>query len=207
VVNNPNLSGLINSGGVKMKVALYGRVSTSDQNPESQLVALRKLAEALGGEVVGEYVDYMSGGSPVRKEFLKSLADAEAHKYEVLLFWALDRFSREGISNTLGYLKRLERCGVAVKSLQESWLDTRDKGMSELLLAVFSWAASQERQRISERVKSGLERVKREGRKLGRPLGSTDKKKRSVSGYHLRYKGVPKELRRLGPRKENKYGV
>jgi DNA invertase Pin-like site-specific DNA recombinase len=185
-----------------MKIALYGRVSTFDQNPESQLVALRKFAEALGGEVVGEYVDYMSGGSPVRKEFLRALADAEAHKYQILLIWALDRFSREGISNTLGYLKRLERCGVAVKSLQESWLDTRDKGMSELLLAVFSWVASQERQRISARVKAGLDRVVREGRKLGRPLGSIDKKKRSVAGYNLRYKGVPKEKRKLGPRKD-----
>jgi len=194
-------------GGVKMKIALYGRVSTSDQNPESQLSALRKYAEAIGGEVVMEYVDYMSGGSPVRKEFLHALTDAEAHVYGLLLFWALDRFSREGISNTLGYLKRLERCGVAVKSMQESWLDTRDKGLSELLLAIFSWVASQERQRIAERVKAGLERVKKEGKILGRPKGSKDSRKRSVSGYVRRYAGTTKEQRKFKRRRGNENGA
>lgn len=183
-------------------VALYVRVSTGDQNPESQLLALRKYTEAIGGRVVREYVDYVSGSSPIRKEFLRALADAEAHKYKILLFWALDRFSREGISNTLGYLQRLQRCGVAVKSMQESWLDTRDKGLSELLLAIFSWVASQERQRIAERVKTGLERAKKEGKMLGRPKGSRDSRKRSVSGYVLRYAGKTKEARRLGSRKK-----
>ena len=186
----------------KIRIGLYGRVSTTDQNPESQLMALRKFAEAIGGKVVNEYVDYMSGASPVRREFLRAIADAEAHEYDLLLFWALDRFSREGISNTLGYLQRLERCGVAVKSMQESWLDTRDKGLSELLLAVFSWVASQERQRISERVKSGLSRARAEGKNLGRPRNSKDKKQRSRSGYALRYRGTTVDQRKLGPRRE-----
>ena len=185
-----------------MKVAIYARVSTNDQNPESQLIALRKFAEAIGGAVVGEYVDCMSGSSHVRREFLHALADAEAHEYDLLLFWALDRFSREGISNTLGYLKRLERCGVAVKSLQESWLDTRDKGMSELLLPIFSWVAAQERQRIAERVKSGLERARREGKHLGRQRGAKDKTQRSRSGYHQRYAGLSAKERRLGRRQK-----
>jgi DNA invertase Pin-like site-specific DNA recombinase len=189
-------------GRLKIKIGIYARVSTNDQNPESQLIVLRKQAEALGGDVVKEYVDYMSGGSPIRREFLHALADAEAHVYDLLLFWALDRFSREGISNTLGYLKRLERCGVAVKSMQESWLDTRDKGLSELLLAIFSWVAVQERQRIAERVKSGLERAKAEGKRLGRPKNSKDKRKRSRSGYHRRYAGLSAEERKLGPRQK-----
>ena len=190
-------AGLIRS---RIKIGIYARVSTNDQNPESQLVALRKYAEAIGGEVVVEYVDHMSGSSPVRKEFLHALADGEAHVYEMLLFWALDRFSREGISNTLGYLQRLQRSGVAVKSMQESWLDTRDKGLSELLLAIFSWVAAQERQRIAERVHAGLERAKKEGKILGRPKGAKDSRKRSVSGYVLRYAGKTKESRSLGAR-------
>lgn len=185
-----------------MRIGIYARVSKSDasQNPENQLEPLRKMANALQGEIVEEYVDLASGANSGRVNFSRMFSDAEKRNFGLLLIWSLDRFSREGISNTLGYLERLKRSGVAIKSMQESWLDTRDKGFSELLLAIFSWVAAQERQRISERVKAGLERIKREGKRLGRPKGSKDKRKRSVSGYHQRYAGQSKKDRQLGPR-------
>ena len=94
---------------------------------------------------------------------------------------------REGISNTLGYLERLKRKGIALKSLQESWLDTRDDGLGQLLLAIFSWVAQQERKRIVERTKAGLERAKKNGKQLGRPKGAKDKGVRRKSGYYLRH--------------------
>jgi len=99
----------------------------------------------------------------------------------------LDRFSREGISNTLHYLEELTKNGVALKSLQESWLDTSDQGMGKLLIAIMSWVAQQERQRISERTKAGLERAKANGKKLGRQKGSKDRGRRKKSGYLLRW--------------------
>lgn len=172
-----------------MKVGIYARVSKNDetQDPQNQLNPLRDYAKALGGELVEEYVDLASGGSGDRENFLKMLNDADKRKFDLLLIWALDRFSREGISNTLGYLERLKRSGIAIKSLQESWLDTRDEGIGQLLLAVFSWVAHQERKRIVERTKAGLERAKREGKKLGRPKGAKDNKLRPKSGYYLRY--------------------
>jgi len=182
-----------------MRIAVYSRVSRSDsaQNPENQLEPLRRMAEALDGEIVAEFVDRASGGKSDREQFLEMLKQAERHQFELLLVWSLDRFSREGIPNTLGYLKRLKRSGVAVKSLQEPWLDTRAEGVSELLLAIFAWVAEQERKRIVERVKAGLERAKREGKRLGRPKGSKDKSKRSVSGYYVRYAGKTKKERKL----------
>jgi len=115
------------------------------------------------------------------------LEDANKRKFDLLLIWSLDRLSREGISNTLGYLERLKRNGIALKSLQESWLDTRDEGLGQLLLAIFSWVAQQERKRIVERTRAGLLRAKRQGKRLGRPAGSKDAKKRRKSGYLLRY--------------------
>lgn len=174
-----------------MRIALYCRVSKSDetQDPQNQLDPLRSYAGALGGEVVKEYVDLASGGNGDRKEFLRMLEDAGKREFDLLLVWALDRLSREGISNTLGYLERLKRNGVALKSLQESWLDTRDDGLGQLLLAIFSWVAQQERRRISERTKCGLERAKKAGKQLGRPQGAKDRKKRRKSGYLLRYSG------------------
>lgn len=173
-----------------MRIAITARVSKSDnsQHPDNQLIPLRNYAKMLGGEVVKEYVDFASGGGVMdRTAFLQMLKDADMRQFDLLLIWSLDRFSREGISNTLGYLQRLKKNNVAVKSLQEPWLDTRDDGLGQLLLAIFSWLAQQERLRIIERTKAGLMRAKREGRKLGRPQGKKDSKPRKKSGYWLRY--------------------
>ena len=172
-----------------MRIAIYTRVSKSDesQDPQNQLTPLRDYAKALTGDIVEEYTDLGSGGNSDREGFTRMLADADKHRFDLLLIWSLDRLSREGISNTLGYLERLKRNGVSIKSLQESWLDTRDTGLGQLLLAIFSWVAQQERKRIVERTMAGLDRARRHGTKLGRPKGKKDSKKRRMSGYHLRH--------------------
>ena len=177
-----------------MRISLYARVSKSDesQDAQNQLGPLKDYAKALGGEITREYIDKASGGNGDRKNFLQMLSDADSRKFDLLLVWSLDRLSREGISNTLGYLERLKRNGIALKSLQESWLDTRDEGLGQLLLAIFSWVAQQERKRIVERTKAGLMRAKRQGRVLGRPKGAHDRKKRRKSGYYNRYLGGKK---------------
>ena len=166
------------------------RVSKSDetQTPENQKEPLRKMAESMGLKVVGEYTDMASGGNSNRPQFQKMLKGAKERKFEIILVWSLDRFSREGISNTLHYLEGLAKSGVGLKSLQESWLDTTDEGIGKLLIAIFSWVARQERQRISERTKAGLARAKASGKKLGRQKGSKDKGRRKKSGYLLRWK-------------------
>ena len=171
------------------KCSIYLRVSKSDesQNPENQKEPLRKMAEMMGLEIVGEYIDMASGGNSNRPQFQKMLRDAKERKFYIILVWSLDRFSREGISNTLHYLEKLTGSGVALKSLQESWLDTSDQGMGKLLIAIMSWVAQQERQRISERTKAGLARAKANGKQLGRQKGSKDKGRRKKSGYLLRW--------------------
>ena len=177
-----------------MRIAIYARVSKNDETQDvgNQLKPLRDFAKALSGEVIDEYVDRASGGRSDREEFLRMLSDADKRNFDLIICWALDRLSREGILNTLGYLERFKRNGIALKSLKESWLDTRDKGISELLLAIFSWVAEQERKRISERVKAGLAKRKGEGKRLGRPHGSKDKRPRRRGGYHQRYAGKPR---------------
>lgn len=170
---------------------LYLRVSKSDesQDPTNQLKPLKKFADSLGLEVVGEYIDKASGGSANRPQFQRMLKDAQKHKFDMILVWSLDRFSREGIGNTLAYLERLKKAKVGLKSLHESWLDTTDEGMGQLLIAIMSWVAQQERLRISERTKAGLVKAIANGKKLGRPNGSKDKNKRKRSGYLLRWAG------------------
>ena len=79
-----------------MKVAIYARVSKNDesQDPQNQINPLRDYAKALNGEVVQEYIDLASGGRSDREGFLRMLEDADKRKFDLLLIWALDRFSR-----------------------------------------------------------------------------------------------------------------
>jgi len=171
------------------KCVLYLRVSKSDesQTPDNQREPLKKMAELLELEVAGEYVDMASGGNSNRPAFQKMLQEAKERKFDIILVWSLDRFSREGYSNTLRYMERLEESKVGLKSLQDSWLDTSNKGVGELILAVMSWVAKQERERISERTKAGLLRARADGKLLGRPAGAKDKGRRRKSGYLLRW--------------------
>ena len=166
-----------------MKAVIYSRVSTDDkgQDPNNQLEPLRKYAQAMNYEITKEYIDYASGGTSNRPEFQQMLQDSNKHEFDTILIWALDRFSREGILNTLSYLRKLKQNNIAIKSLQESWLDTSDTGMGELLIAIFSWVAEQEKKRISERVKAGLKGKKNVGKR------GKDKKSRRKSGYYLRW--------------------
>ena len=78
-----------------MRVAIYARVSKATkgiQNPNNQLIPLRKLAESLGAEIAGEYIDYVSGGSSDRPQFKKMLKDSFYGNFHVVLVWSLDRF-------------------------------------------------------------------------------------------------------------------
>ncbi len=114
--------------------------------------------------------------------------DARQGKFQVLLIWALDRLSREGPLATLEIVHRLGNYGVTVASFQEPWLEVSGE-LRDLLLAIVGWVARMESNRRSERTKAGLARATAQGKRLGRPPGSKDKKKRSRRGYLLRWAG------------------
>ena len=172
-------------GDCFMRVALYARVSKDEaskdgklQDPENQLIPLRKYCEARGFEVVAEYVDRASGGDSNRPQFRSMLAKVRQGHYRSVVVWALDRFSSEAMTNTISYVRQLRRYNCGLISLQESWLDTTQEGVADLLLAIFSWVAAEEKRKISERTKAALAKKKAQGVKLGRPKGSKDKKQR-----------------------------
>lgn len=156
-----------------IKVAIYARVSLDAtkesgqyQEPENQLQPLREMAKAKGWETA-EFIEKASGGSN-RPIFRLMLGRAMTLEFKGILVYSFDRFSREGILDTLSYVKRLKERGVWVKSLKEEWFDT-DSPFSELMLAQFAWFAQYERKKISDRTKAGLARKKRMGVVLGRP--------------------------------------
>ena len=93
------------------RVAIYARVSTKDkeQDVENQLVQLREFCDRQRYEVAGEYIDRESGkeGRRERSAFARLFEDAAGRKFDLVLFWSLDRFSREGIRKTILYLQQL----------------------------------------------------------------------------------------------------
>lgn len=149
------------------RVALYFRVSKSDgsQSTDNQRPEVEQLARGRG-EIVQVYEEQ---GSAVkhRPAFEVMLRDARRRMFDVLVIWAIDRFGRSMVGN-LNDLLELDRLGVQVVSVRESWLDTGGP-VRGLLVAVFSWAAEQERSRLIERTKAGLATARRKGKRLGRP--------------------------------------
>ncbi|MCX8202235.1 MAG: recombinase family protein [Candidatus Micrarchaeota archaeon] len=153
-----------------MRAAIYARVSTDDkgQDVENQLIQLREYCKAKGYEIYREYTEYITGtGKKRRPAFEEMMEDARKRRFDVLLVWSYDRFSRAGLKD-IHYISDLNEWGVKFVSYQESFLDTTTE-MGELLLPIFAWIAKQEAKKISERTKAGLQRAKSEGKSLGRP--------------------------------------
>lgn len=154
---------------MQMKAAIYARVSTRDkgQDPENQLRELRAYCDRAGWEIFREYIDHASGKSGDRDEFVRLFKDATERRFGVVLTWALDRFTREGIFETFGHVQRLTDYGVKFESFTEPHFRTTGPA-GELMLAIAAWIAKQERERHRERTKAGMARAKAEGKEIGR---------------------------------------
>jgi DNA invertase Pin-like site-specific DNA recombinase len=153
-----------------MKIAIYARVSTKDkgQSTDNQLPDLRRYALVHGWDIYKEYAEEESGSTANRTEFKKLFADAHQRKFDLVLFWSLDRFSREGALPTLQHLNLLESHGVGYKSYTEQYLDSTGI-FKEAVISILAIVAKQERVRLSERTRAGIERAKSKGTQLGKP--------------------------------------
>ena len=170
-----------------MRVVSYLRVSSSEQTAENQLPALQKWVADKSHELVEVYQESESAWhSGHQRELSRLFDDLKRRKADICLVWALDRLTREGIAKIFELINRFKIYGVQVISLQEPWTEQAGP-MADLLYAITAWVAEFESSRRSERTLAGLQRALREGKKLGRPVGSKDKVKRGRRGYLLRY--------------------
>lgn len=151
-----------------MKVALYLRISKESSCLDNQRIVLQEYCIKMNYEIVGIYEDIISGASPKRPEFSRMLSDAAKHKFSLLLFYSLDRFSRSGTRDTIRYLQMLDDYNVMYKSFTEQYIDSSGI-FKDVIIALLSTLAKQERIRISERVHAGLARARQQGRVGGRP--------------------------------------
>ena len=156
-------------------VAIYCRVSTRDKGQDftNQLLALREFAAKQGWLIYHEYVDQVTGSTDERPQFQQMFQDASQRRFDVLLFWSLDRLSREGVLETLQHLQRLTSYGIAWRSFTEQYLDSTGI-FREAVIGILAAIAKQERVRLGERTRAGLARVRREGKRLGRPAAKVD---------------------------------
>ena len=158
----PNVSSLASytqsAAELSQRVALYGRVSTKDKGQEvqNQLRQLREFAAHSGWTIVAEYIDHESGKGSDREQFQAMFDAASKRQFDVLLFWSLDRFSREGVLPTLQHLQGLTTYGIGYRSYTEQYFDSCGV-FRDAVIAIIATVAKQERIRISEARQSGLE--------------------------------------------------
>jgi len=154
---------------MKLRCAIYTRVSTTErgQDAMNQLLQLREFAARQGWEVVKAYTDEASARNGERKGFKALFTDAAKHRFDVLLFWSLDRLTREGTFKTHCYLKQLADAGVKFKSFKEQYVDSLGV-FGDAIIGLLAAMAQQERIRISDRTKAGIARLKSAGKEWKR---------------------------------------
>ena len=158
-----------------MRVAIYCRVSTKDkgQDTANQLRQLKAFAAQQTWTVVRVYEETASGrkGESGREALREVFKEAAKRRWDLLLFWSLDRLSREGAFQTMKYLNRLTEFGIGYRIYCEEYINTTGI-FGDVLIALLSTLGKQEAIRVSERTKAGLERARAQGRTGGRPRAS-----------------------------------
>ena len=147
------------------RAALYMRVSTLDQHPETQLYDLRGLAAQRGLEIIEEYTDKISGAKAKRPGLDRLLADARRGKFDVVLVAAFDRIARS-VRHFLEVLDELTHLNIEFISFREN-VDTGGP-LGRAMIVIIGAIAELERNLIIERVRAGMRRAKLEGQRIGR---------------------------------------
>lgn len=150
-----------------MKVAIYARVSTTDQNCDNQLLELRRYVDARGWEPFNEYVDQGVSGAKERRPALDELLkDAKRRRLDLVVVWSLDRLGRS-LRHLIAVLDDFQALGISFVSLREG-LDLSTPA-GRLQWQIIGAISEFERARIAERVRSGMQRARAQGKQVGRP--------------------------------------
>lgn len=161
----------------KNRVAIYARVSTDEQSPESQLLELRAYCDQRGFTVVKEYVDIVSGnfesksrnakGGSKPASYNQLMKDAGKRRFDIVLVWKYDRFSRN-LAVLMWALNQFSALGIDFISYTQNIDTTTATG--KLFFQIIGSFAEFERETIVERIRSGLKRARAKGTRLGPPI-------------------------------------
>ena len=168
-----------------MKAGLYMRVSTADQTTLNQELELKRYCEINNIEIYNIYRDEgVSGAKTSRPQLDLMLQDMRNKCFDCVIVWKFDRLGRS-TSHLLQVLEELKNKGVRLIATSQN-IDTSTP-MGKFFFVILSGFAEMEREIIRERIKLGLERRRKQGKRMGRPKGSKDKGYRKKGGYYLRY--------------------
>ena len=169
-----------------MKTAIYCRVSTKDkQDITTQQSYLKDYAERESLEIYKVYSDIgESGSKDSRPQFDMMLSDMRQRKFKTILVYKLDRIGRS-LSHLVKLFEEFKRKGINFISATQSINTTTPEG--RMFLHMLMTLAEYERELTVSRIQAGLERARKQGKKLGRGFGSKDSKPRKKGGYYLRY--------------------
>ena len=153
-----------------MRAAIYLRVSSDRQDTANQELQVRALCTARGYDIAPRHEFRVTERGDAEKNEVKEACRDAARRGEVdvIVIWALDRWTRAGIADLISDVGRLKRWGVALVSVQEPWADTSDDGTGELMLAIAGWMAKQEKRRLADRNKATAQRLRTELVKKGK---------------------------------------
>lgn len=156
------------------RCAIYTRVSTGHQDTTNQLDVLREVARLKGLTIVQEFVDDgVSGthGRDKRKGFDNLLKGATRKDFEIILVWSVDRLGRN-IQDLISFLNEIQSVECDLY-LHQNGIDTSTPS-GRLMFGMLSLFADFERSIISERTRAGIERARKQGKKIGRPSNMND---------------------------------
>ena len=171
-----------------MKVAIYLRVSTADQTTLNQELELKSFCERNNYAIYKIYKDEgVSGIKTSRPQLDLMLQDMRSKLFDAIIVYKFDRLGRS-TAHLLQVLEELKNKNVRLIATSQN-IDT-DTPMGKFFFTILSGFAEMEREMIRDRILLGLERRKKEGKKLGRPKGSKDRAYRKKGGYFLRYKNT-----------------
>ena len=172
--------------------ALYLRVSKSDQTTLNQELELKNYCQQNSWEIFNIYKDEgVSGSKTSRPQLDKMLCDMRNKRFQSVIVWKFDRLGRS-TAHLLQVLEEMKNKGIRLIATSQN-IDT-ETAMGKFFFTILSGFAEMEREIITERINLGLARVKKQGKKLGRPSGSKDKARRRRSGYLLRWNQNKKVL-------------
>jgi len=147
------------------RAALYMRVSTVDQHPETQLLDLRQMAAQRGYAIVEEFTDRISGAKARRPGLDQMMKESRRGRFDVVLVWASDRIARS-VKHFLEILDELNHLNIEFVSFREQ-IDTGGP-LGRAIVVIIGAIAELERNLIVERVRAGMRRARLEGRPIGR---------------------------------------
>jgi DNA invertase Pin-like site-specific DNA recombinase len=187
-----------------LRVAIYARVSTADQNPEAQIAELREYARRRELQIVGEYVDHVTGNMERRRtsrtrrdeNYTRLMADAARRKFDIVLVWKYDRFARS-LQALIEALETFARLKVDFISCTQN-VDTTTP-MGRLFYHIIGSFAEFERELIAERVRAGIANARAKGKRWGRPRDA------ALEDEILRLRETGQSLRQIAARVKRSY--